>query len=174
MASHWKRAPRHQRPHGLHAQKRRSKAAEPFATLPTAGGSSCPKRLRHYEALTSWRREFCGHCHVWCGAKHPCRICGGAAFDSLHIDGNRFHALSQAWRSLRGPCPDARKVALVDCIRSAKLLLLRIATAAVLLILFVELYRLTAGYEALGIYQSITHTTSTTRLNTSIDRLPYR
>ena len=92
----------------------------------------------------------------------------------LHIDGNRFHALSQAWRSLRGPCSDARKVALVDCIRSAKLLLLRIATAAVLLILFVELYRLTAGYEALGIYQSITHTTSTTRLNTSIDRLPYR
>lgn len=39
----------------------------------TAGGSSCPKRLRHYEALTSWRREFCGVCQVWCGADYPCR-----------------------------------------------------------------------------------------------------
>jgi hypothetical protein len=70
MASHWKRAPRHQRPHQLHnAPKRRWKPAEPFATFPTAGGSSCPKRLRHYEALTSWRREFCGECHEWCGAE---------------------------------------------------------------------------------------------------------
>jgi hypothetical protein len=27
-------------------------------------------RLRHYEALTSWRREFCGVGQVWCGVRH--------------------------------------------------------------------------------------------------------
>lgn len=37
------------------------------------GGSSCPNRLRHYEALTSWRREFCGVSQFRCGAKYPCR-----------------------------------------------------------------------------------------------------
>jgi hypothetical protein len=30
------------------------------------------KRLRHYEALTSWRREFCGVGQVWCGVEHAC------------------------------------------------------------------------------------------------------
>jgi len=46
------------------------------ATLSNGRWLKLPKAklrvLRHYEALTSWRREFCescGDCHEWCGAE---------------------------------------------------------------------------------------------------------
>ena len=120
MASHWKRAPRHQRPHGLHAQKRRSKAAEPFATLPTAGGSSCPKRLRHYEALTSWRREFCGVGQVWCGVEHAIPATAGHHAIASTPTGNRFQCLDgRVWpagnRLLREGCVGRRRCAKLSC-----------------------------------------------------------
>ena len=69
-------------------------------------------RLRHYEALTSWRSKFCGVGQVWCGVEHAIPDAAGQHSIASTPTGNRFHCLDgRVWTA---GTSSAERVALVD------------------------------------------------------------